>query len=122
MAILEKHRQSASSSASATKPEPSGVPGSKGKAQGKVAASEESGKAAKPTEMRGKSAVGSKRKDGTTSSGGGSTGKATVEEDSGPPLVASNKEKRHKDEMAMKVEKVVWFLSLSVCLSICLSI
>jgi cytoskeleton-associated protein 5 len=108
MAILEKHRQSASSSSTTSKPQPTTAPSSKGNAQTKVASSEESGKAARTTETRVKSAIGGKRrdaKDATASSGSGSTGKAIVEEDSGPPLIASNKEKRHKDEMAMKVFK-----------------
>lgn len=101
MAILEKHRQSAHTAA---KSEPSGVSGSKIKMQGssKASASEATGKAVKSTETRVKSAAGNRRKDAVaTASGLG--GKAVVEEDSGPPLVASNKERRRRDELAMKV-------------------
>ncbi|XP_062513637.1 cytoskeleton-associated protein 5-like isoform X2 [Corticium candelabrum] len=100
MAVLEKSKQSAMSSATVAKAEASAPSGIKSKGP----TVEESKKPGKSGDSRAKSSVGGKTKQ-PVSVGSVPASKAAIDEDSGPPLVASNKEKRHRDEVALKVLK-----------------
>lgn len=100
MAVLEKSKQSAMSSATVAKAEASAPSGIKSKGP----TVEESKKPGKSGDSRAKSSVGGKTKQ-PVSVGSVPASKAAIDEDSGPPLVASNKEKRHRDEVALKVRQ-----------------